>query len=405
MHRFRFVPGLVLALLLLAGGLPALVVAQDKDPSGSLPGRGDTTTTRGDETVYTSPTYGYRVGFDDSWQVADESSAGGYDSLALEGEASSMWVEGIVAFEGDPATCIDGLVASLAEVAGVDDLEEVTRRDRATVARASYTLTFTGESGVAQVGVVYECRPIVEGVSVVVFTLFDFTGELQDEVDRFDAVVDSYEPGEPTATTGGNGGSIASGGGDLETRMTAAAGQVDAFWSAVFASVDVDAYEPPTYVFYDTQVETKCGTLVAGEVGPAYCPTDRTVYVDLLISAALEEIGGPFAPAVIIAHEVGHHVQALLGIEGASITTSVNSYTSTEIELMADCMAGAWTGSLRDSGQLNPAELEQTVAMIVTVLGDPISYDALSDQAHGPGSLRTWWFLKGMYEGPVACFS
>lgn len=391
----------LLAIVCLVGvlGFAPAAIAQDKDPSGGGgPSRG-----AAEEGVYVSPTYGYRVSYDESWTVYEETSEGGYDSLTLEDEVSYLYVEGIVAYEGDSAVCIDSQIAGLGELAEVSDVEEVDRSDRSSGSRASYTFTVTTDDGAAQVGVVYDCRPIVEGVSVVVFTLLDFTGELAGEVDRFDAIVDSYEPGEAPANVGTS--DPVAGGGDLQANIEAAAEQVDAYWTSVFEAFDLGAYEAPQYVFFDDQIVSGCGTVAPGEVGPFYCGADKTIYMDLPVMQQLADLGGPLAPAMIVAHEVGHHVQLLLGIQSSSITTSVNSYTSAEIELMADCMAGAWTGNLRNAGLLDAQQIEQTVVMIVTVLGDPISYDSLQDQAHGPGSLRTWWFLKGMYEGPVACFS
>jgi predicted metalloprotease len=404
--RIRLLTILLLLTLLVSG--PGVAFAQDKDPSGGQGGSSGGTTAADGATTYTSPTHGYSIAYDDTWSVTDETSEGGYDSLTLESDGSNLWIEGLVAYDGDVATCLDANEAMLGDADGVTAFDEIERDDSVGQARGSYAVTIEGEDGSGgDVGLVVECRTLVEGASVVVFTLIDITAGLDAEVDRFDAILDTFEVGEQTATTTTTGDTGMGGGdvGDLQATMENAAASVDAFWTSVFEAAGLGAYEPPQYVFYEDSFSGPCGDIGIGVVGSHYCPIDQTIYIDLPMEQRDMEWTGSFSPSFTVAHETGHHVQNLLDMKRCDVTQCLQGFTSLQFELMADCMAGAWTGFLRDQGLVSAEELEGTIVLIAAYLGDPAFIDSADPRAHGPGSLRTWWFLKGYYEGVGSCFA
>ena len=113
------------------------------------------------------------------------------------------------------------------------------------------------------------------------------------------------------------------------------AGDVDATWRKLFAESG-KTYEPPTIVLYDNAVSTACGNAPA-TVGPFYCPNDRKVYLDLTFLDQLQkelEASGDFARAYVIAHEIGHHVQNLLGVmEDVDLATQENPDDRNELSV------------------------------------------------------------------------
>jgi predicted metalloprotease len=183
----------------------------------------------------------------------------------------------------------------------------------------------------------------------------------------------------------------------------------EAGWSAEFAEQGMD-YAEPTLVLFSGAVQSACG-MAGAAVGPFYCPMDRQVYLDLSFFSELSErFGAPgdFAQAYVIAHEVGHHVQTLLGIsdrirqaqEGSS-PERVNAL-QVRMELQADCFAGMWGAHAQaQSGFLEMGDLEEGMAA-ASAIGD----DRLQRQAqgyvvpesftHGTSEQRVSWFRRGL---------
>ena len=174
-------------------------------------------------------------------------------------------------------------------------------------------------------------------------------------------------------------------------------------------------YEKPRLVLFTGQTPTACGTGQTA-MGPFYCPGDRKVYIDLAFYRELEtrfHAPGQFAQAYVIAHEVGHHVQNLLGI--ANKVHSAQQRTgkveanalSVRMELQADCLAGVW-GKRADSMRniLDPGDLEAALNA-ATAIGD----DRLQQQAqgrivpesftHGSSAQRVRWFRRGFESGDM----
>jgi predicted metalloprotease len=192
---------------------------------------------------------------------------------------------------------------------------------------------------------------------------------------------------------------------------------VDDVWTAVFRQ-EGRRYTPPAgVVLYDEATPTSCGTGQAA-MGPFYCPNDRKIYLDLSFWQELSQrfgASGEAARAYVIAHEMGHHVQNLLGATGEAerLGSHGASSGSVRLELQADCYAGVWAAHAAEvSGgkvALDPSDIEDGIRAASSV-GD----DALQRQAggrvmpdsftHGTSAQRVKWFRTGVQSGdPAAC--
>ncbi|HEX7222494.1 MAG TPA: neutral zinc metallopeptidase [Candidatus Limnocylindrales bacterium] len=194
------------------------------------------------------------------------------------------------------------------------------------------------------------------------------------------------------------------------------AGDVDTTWKKLFADSG-KTYEQPIVVLYDSQVSTACGN-APSTVGPFYCPRDRKVYLDLPFMAQLQQrlgANGDFAQAYIIAHEIGHHVQNLLGVmDDVNLAQQENpddaNELSVRLELQADCLAGIWAHSaVRQEDLLETGDLEEALTAAAAVGDDRIQKQAGGEVnpdtfTHGTGEQRVTWFKKGFQNGnPSGC--
>ena len=185
-------------------------------------------------------------------------------------------------------------------------------------------------------------------------------------------------------------------------------------WTQVFAANNA-TYRKPRLEVFSGSYPTACGQGVAA-AGPFYCPGDEKVYIDLGFFNLLAQrfkAPGDFADAYVIAHEVGHHVQKLLGITDKTdamrrrMTPSEYNRVSVRVELQADCFAGVW-GHRLAAGQsaikLDPGDVDEALRA-ATAIGD----DTLQEQArgtvvpdsftHGTSAQRVTWFKRGMDSG------
>jgi predicted metalloprotease len=194
------------------------------------------------------------------------------------------------------------------------------------------------------------------------------------------------------------------------------AGDVDATWKKLFADSG-KTYEPPIIVLYDSQVSTACGN-APSTVGPFYCPRDRKVYLDLPFMEQLQQrlgANGDFAQAYIIAHEIGHHVQNLLGVmDDVNLAQQENpdeaNELSVRLELQADCLAGIWAHSaVRQEDLLETGDLEEAMTAAAAVGDDRIQKQSGGGVnpdtfTHGSGEQRVTWFRNGFETGvPSGC--
>ena len=194
------------------------------------------------------------------------------------------------------------------------------------------------------------------------------------------------------------------------------AGDVDATWQKLF-SESGKTYEPAVVVLYDQGVSSACGN-TPSTVGPFYCPRDKKVYLDLPFMEQLQQrlnAPGDFAQAYIVAHEIGHHVQNLLGVmEDVSREQQENPDSANElsvrVELQADCLAGIWAHSAYAQGDLlESGDLEEGLNAAAAVGDDRIQKQAgqgVNPEAftHGTSEQRVRWFRAGFDSGdPTAC--
>jgi predicted metalloprotease len=175
-------------------------------------------------------------------------------------------------------------------------------------------------------------------------------------------------------------------------------------------------YEEPTLEIFRGQVQSACG-FASSAVGPFYCPPDRTVYLDLSFLGDLDaRFGAPgdFAQAYVIAHEVGHHVQRLLGtFEKAErlkrgATETEGNRISVRVELQADFYAGVWAHhAQRSKNVLDPGDLEEALRAAAAVGDDRLQRQARGHVVpdsftHGTSAQRAAWFRLGFETGDLS---
>jgi uncharacterized protein len=194
---------------------------------------------------------------------------------------------------------------------------------------------------------------------------------------------------------------------ELEDFMRAVMNDLQAVWTELFAE-DGQTYEPTQLVLFSGAVDTGCGRATSA-VGPFYCPRDRLAYIDFDFFRDLSNrFGAPgdFAQAYVIAHEVGHHVQNLLG---ASVGRSESNEASVRTELQADCYAGVWAHYVFAEGDLEQGDLEEGIDAASAVGDDRIQEQAGVDVdpetwTHGSSEQRVEWFRTGYESGsPDSC--
>lgn len=170
-------------------------------------------------------------------------------------------------------------------------------------------------------------------------------------------------------------------------------------------------YRPAHLVLFTDATETGCGNATS-EVGPFYCPADETVYLDLDFFRELSRrFGAPgdFAQAYVIAHELGHHVQNLLGISDKVSGLQQQSpdqanELSVRLELQADCLAGVWGSTAKRRGMLVSGDLKEGLAAAAAVGDDRIQKQATGTTnpetwTHGSSEQRVRWFTAGFDSG------
>jgi predicted metalloprotease len=160
---------------------------------------------------------------------------------------------------------------------------------------------------------------------------------------------------------GAGGGSVGAPSDEAGKFASSVLGDTEDFWTAYFRNAGSN-YPAPRLVLFTDAVQSACGTSSAA-VGPFYCPGDHKLYLDLSFFQELaQRFGAPgqFAQAYVIAHEVGHHVQTLLGLlnRGNPVSRTQANAISVQQELQADCLAGMWGHSAAQRNKLEPGDAE-----------------------------------------------
>lgn len=188
-------------------------------------------------------------------------------------------------------------------------------------------------------------------------------------------------------------------------------------WRALFTEIG-ETYEDPTLVLFSGTVQSTCGFAQAA-MGPFYCPADRKLYIDLDFYRDLRDrfdAPGDFAQAYVIAHEVGHHVQTLLGISSEvqqarrQMPTEAGNALSVRQELQADCFAGVWAHHAQaERDVLEPGDIDEALNAAAAVGDDRIQAQGRGTVSpdsftHGSSEQRASWFRRGFDSGePGAC--
>lgn len=196
--------------------------------------------------------------------------------------------------------------------------------------------------------------------------------------------------------------------------VSAVLGDTEDTWAAIFTENN-GRYVEPTLVLFTDSVSSACGYAEAA-MGPFYCPSDQKVYIDLGFYQDLRDrfhAPGDFAEAYVIAHEVGHHVQNLLGVSDQvherqqAVSKTDANRLSVKLELQADCFAGVWANRADRARQILEAGDVDEALTAATAIGD----DRLQRQAqghvtpdsftHGTSEQRVRWFKRGLESGSI----
>lgn len=222
------------------------------------------------------------------------------------------------------------------------------------------------------------------------------------------------------------GGSLLTGGGQTQQPhvntpesneqadfVRAILGSTEDTWAALLSRSNV-RYHPPGLVLFSDQVDSACG-LNSAATGPFYCPGDQKVYIDLSFFDTLSQLGAPgdFARAYVIGHEVGHHIQNLLGVSNQvhqlqqRSSQADGNALSVRLELQADCYAGVWANYANKQYQWMDAGDVEAGLQAASSIGD----DRLQRQAghrvspesftHGSAEQRVGWLSKGLKTGDI----
>ncbi len=185
-------------------------------------------------------------------------------------------------------------------------------------------------------------------------------------------------------------------------------------WNALFRQMGA-TYQEPKLVLFTGAVQSACG-FAQSAVGPFYCPADQKVYIDLQFFDELQrrfKAPGDFAQAYVISHEIGHHVQNLMGITSkvealrARASEAQANSVSVRLELQADCFAGVWANHAQKARQiLESGDIEEGLNAATAIGDDRLQmrskgYVAPDSFTHGSSAQRVRWFKQGITTGDV----
>lgn len=211
------------------------------------------------------------------------------------------------------------------------------------------------------------------------------------------------------------GGEVQSSGSVCDTQTQACdfsravLGSTEDVWSQQFRAgrlpnygAGAGEYTAPTLVVFAGGVSTEgCGN-ASSDVGPFYCPADRKLYIDpgfYEVMSSRLNAGGDFAQAYVIAHEVGHHIQNLIGATQRSVQGETQNQTSVRVELQADCFAGVWGHTARATLVIDDADLREALNAAHAIGDDTLGHSDERQFTHGSSAQRMNWFRRGFDSG------
>ena len=201
---------------------------------------------------------------------------------------------------------------------------------------------------------------------------------------------------------------------DLKQFVAVVLADTEDVWSTLFKQYG-QSYNDPKLVLFTGGIRSACGSAMSA-MGPFYCPNDEKVYIDLSFYEELKNrfhAPGDFAQAYVIAHEIGHHVQKLLGImdqvEAARqrMSEKQGNALQVRVELQADCFAGVWANHAQESKDIiEPGDIEQALAAASAIGDDRIQkqtqgYVVRDSFTHGSSEQRVRWFKRGYDTGKL----
>ena len=201
---------------------------------------------------------------------------------------------------------------------------------------------------------------------------------------------------------------------DPQAQMVSAVlGDTEDTWQQIFAQ-NGSSYEDPVLVLFDGSVRSACG-LASAAVGPFYCPGDHKLYIDLSFFRDLDQrFGAPgdFAQAYVIAHEVGHHVQTLVGLSSrvnqmrSRMSEEQANALSVRQELQADCYAGVWGNHAARRNWLEDGDVEEGLRAAAAIGDDRLQkqsqgYVVPESFTHGSSEQRQQWLRRGLQTGDM----
>jgi predicted metalloprotease len=210
--------------------------------------------------------------------------------------------------------------------------------------------------------------------------------------------------------------------GSQQCRIVATVNSVQAFWSDALPQQAGMEYSESVTNLFAGSVDSGCGAATS-DVGPFYCPSDDSVYLDTsffdaMLEGQLGARGGDFAESYVVAHEYGHHIQDLLGTMARVRSQPGATSDSVRLELQADCYAGMWakyaTTVEDDNGEVFILDLSEADIAEAIDAAESVGDDRIQEQAQGRSDPETWthgsaedrkqWFLTGMSSGELdAC--
>lgn len=197
--------------------------------------------------------------------------------------------------------------------------------------------------------------------------------------------------------------------------VSAVLGSTEDVWGSIFRQLGRTYVEPKLQIFTDLTGSSACGQQ-SSAAGPFYCPPDQKIFIDLgFFNQMNREFGvnGEFARAYVIAHEVGHHVQNLLGIstkmqqERSRLSKEEGNKLSVKLELQADCFAGVWAKKAEEQiGFLEPGDVESAIKAATAIGDDNLQkkaqgYIVPESFTHGTSAQRVQWFSAGLQNGDI----
>jgi uncharacterized protein len=196
--------------------------------------------------------------------------------------------------------------------------------------------------------------------------------------------------------------------------VKAVLGDTEDVWSQVFRTQVGAAYQPPKLVLFNGSVDSACGFAEAA-TGPFYCPRDQKVYLDMSFFQQVKAAAGPdadFARSYAIAHEIGHHIQTILGVSDqvrqlqSRSDEATRNNLSVRQELQADCFAGIWGGSTAQRGLVDEQGIKGAIDTAAQIGDDYLQrrgrgYVVPESFTHGTSEQRVNWFIKGLKTGDV----